>query len=126
MEMRLLHGLEPGAHESPLHFLACTAAATPLPDETLSIAVELIVAATREYTLLRLQPRLVAACCVHIAVGLSSDGTSWSDRLAACCGYPSHAVADAREAYFQFWHGTELRCRSLASGEREKTIVVSL
>ena len=62
-----------------------------------SIAVDLIVRSSREYALLQLQPGLVAACCVYIALPNAPEPPPPRaiERLAESSGYPVEAAAAA-------------------------------
>ena len=92
MEAQLLQGLSPTDFCSSLDYLSRFCTALPLPDVTVSIALELLVISTREYELLQLHPCLLAACCLYVAVRNSPSGQGqgcccWNDAMSACCGY---------------------------------------
>lgn len=128
MEARLLYGFEIGSWESPTHFLAqaCSDWDAQMPDATLSIATEVIVCCGREYLLLRVHPRLVAACALYVAVRNTPDHVAWSDSLAACCGYPTSVIEDHISEYFGALDGVEISCRRLGSTSRARTLTVTL
>ena len=130
MEARLLQGFEMDAFDSPLRYLAMFGARRPLPDTPTSIAVELLIMCTREYPLLRLQPSLLAACCLYIAVrntpSREEGSTQWDDVFTACCGYTPQTLCSTIEAELLFLRDAELSCRSIASASRVKTIKINL
>ena len=133
MEARLLQGGlsafagPTSAFESPLDFLCTFCAAAPLHDTTASIALELLVLSTREYPLLQLHPCLLAACCLYVAVRNSPLGTNtWDDTLSSCCGYTREVLAEHADRQLAFCRDKEICCRSIASGNRTKTIRVTL
>ena len=128
MEARLLYGFEIGSWESPTHFLAqaCSDWDAQMPDATLSIATEVIVCCGREYLLLRVHPRLVAACALYVAVRNTPDHVAWSDSLAARCGYPTSVIEDHISEYFGALDGVEISCRRLGSTSRARTLTVTL
>ena len=88
METKMQYGLELGDYESPLQFLSTYCAMVPQPEATVAIAQELIVKCAREYQLLKLHPRLLAACCLRIAVRNGPAGShAWHDAMMNFCGY---------------------------------------
>lgn len=127
MEASMLQGLEPGQIESPLHYLGLFAAARQLHEVTASIALELLVVCTREYPLLELHPRMLAACCLYVAVRNSPPGfDTWDDSCSAACGYKAELLRTHIEGKFSFLSGYKLSCRSITSGSRAKDISVVL
>jgi len=141
MESRLLYGFESNRWESPLHFLALACAGSGLRNVTVSIAIELLVACAKHYSLLRLHPRLLAACVLLLAVRNThascnyladsgsqvADGVHWSEEHAARCGYPTRLIKEHVRRNFRALQGEELRCRSFASDSaRERSIVVKI
>ena len=133
MEARLLQGGlsafagPTSAFESPLDYLCTFCAAAPLHDTTASIALELLVLSTREYPLFQLHPCLLAACCLYVAVRNSPLGTNtWDDTLSSCCGYTREVLAEHADRQLAFCRDKEICCRSIASGNRTKTIRVTL
>ena len=80
----------------------------------------------REYALLKLHARLLVACALRVAVTASPDGVTWSEALAARCGYPSAVIAEQVEVHLDFLLGQAVSCRSLASGRRERTLSVRI
>ena len=97
METKMQYGLELGGYESPLQFLATYCAMVPQPEPTVAIAQELIVKCAREYALLKLHPRLLAACCLRIAVRNGPSAAN-DDALMSFCGYAPEVRAPARGA----------------------------
>ena len=82
---------------------------------------------TREYPLLQLHPCLLAACCLYVAVRNSPLGTNtWDDTLSSCCGYTREVLAEHADRQLAFCRDKEICCRSIASGNRTKTIRVTL
>ena len=140
MEARVLFGFEVGEWESPLHFLALACASATLPDVTVSLAVELLVACAKEYTLLRLHPRLIAACALYLAVKNTrasntmlagappTQEVAWTSELASRCGYPTAVIEEHISREFCTLDGKELRCRSCASARtvRDRPIHILL
>ena len=68
MEAQLLHGHVELAHTSPLEYLSRCCHGSGLPDEVVSLGCELIVRSAREYRMLQLHARLLAACTLYLAV----------------------------------------------------------
>lgn len=145
MEARVLFGFEVGEWESPLHFLTLACASATLPDVTVSLAVELLVVCAKEYTLLRVHPRLIAACALYLAVKNTRTSTmavkstmlagapptqeiAWTSELASRCGYPTAVIKEHISREFCMLDGKELRCRSCASGRtvRDRPIHILL
>ena len=84
-----------------------------------------MVQATREYSLLQLQPALLAACCLYLAVRNAPGehgGGAWDDSHTAACGFAPHVLADVISRHLQFCRHLEVSCRSIVSGSRVKTI----
>lgn len=128
MEARLLYGLEVSQLDSPLDYFAHVSCGAGLPDETVSLAAELLILCTREYPLLRLHSRLLVACAVRVAVRNSPDdlGVVWSESLAARCGYPTAVISEMVRTHLAFLSGLDVSCRRLASGRRERSLRVRL
>ncbi|KAL1527428.1 hypothetical protein AB1Y20_016094 [Prymnesium parvum] len=122
MEARLLHGFEIDTFDSPLHYIAMFGTMRPLADTPVSIAVELLIMCAREYSVLRLHPSLVAACCLYLAMRNSTvaDGgiEEWDDGLAACCGFSEQSLVHTIEVELAFLRHVNYSCRSIASGAR--------
>ena len=91
MEARLLEGFDLDRFETPLHRLSSFAALRPLADDTASLAVELLVLCSREYSLLQLHSSLLAACCLYMATRNAPTDDVWDESLAVCCGYAEQA-----------------------------------
>ena len=129
MESRLLYGFEIGEADSPLTHLAHVCCATRLSDASISLACELLILCTREYPLLKLSPRLLAACALYLALKAAphlGGEQGWDIDLAAQCGFPSAVVVEQVHVHFAFLRGVEVSCRSLASARRERTLRVHL
>lgn len=115
MEARLLCGFEVGAYDSAHTWLCLAAADSGLAEPTVALAAELVVVCAREYALLCLQPKLLAACVLHIAVRCAPDaGQCWSDGLAARCGYETAFIVEHVARHFEFLDGVEVSCKRLA------------
>jgi hypothetical protein len=129
MEARLMAGFELGEHQSSQHFLCLACAGSGLPEPVVSIAAEVLCVFAREYELLCLHPRLLAACALYVAVRNSHDGhreVSWSDRLADRCGYSTEEIAEHVNDNCSFLDGCELTCRRLGATPRARTLGVTL
>ena len=129
MEVRMLYGFDIGRYETPWQHLSLIVAGSGLSDAQVSLASELIIESVRIYALLRLHPRLIAACTLFIAIyALAASGAAplrparaWSRGLALRCGYPTEAILDAVDAHFGFLDGTTVNYPSVASGCRARS-----
>uniref|UniRef100_A0A7S3AHX6 Cyclin C-terminal domain-containing protein n=1 Tax=Haptolina ericina TaxID=156174 RepID=A0A7S3AHX6_9EUKA len=128
MEAKLLQGFDMDRFETPLQHLACFAAARQLDDLTASVATELLVLCTREYPLLDLDPCLLAACLLYVAVRNGPpDDNVWDESLAVGCGYSEERLITNIDERFCFCRNFELACRSIAaSPSRVKTIKLTV
>ena len=122
----MLYGFELNESESPLDHLATVCCGAALTDATASLAAELLVLCAREYTLLRLHPRLLVACVLRVAVCAYAPvgGAAWTASLAARCGYESAVINEQVAVHLAFLAGVEVSFRSLASGRRERALRV--
>jgi len=121
MEIKMLQGFDLSGYASPLDHLSELCAAWPLSDSVVSITLDLIVRASREYALLQLHPGLLAACCLYIALPHAPDPPPprWTENLAASSGYPVEVLAEHASSRFKFAHELEVECRSIASRGRQ-------
>ena len=127
MEARLLQGFEADLFESPIRHLSLACALQPLPEATLSVATELLLLCAREYGLLQLEPALVAACCLDLALRNAPDSThAWDQRYAAGCGFGAAELKEVASNHLGFCRGAEVSCRLNSSGSSVKTITVTL
>ena len=128
MEARLLRGLELGEFESPLQILATYLAAAPQRDTTVAIAQELLVQCAREYETLALHPRLLAACCLRIALrntpGQHGCDIDNDDFVARVCGYAPEVLTEHIATTLRFTAGMELSCRPLNSAGMRLSVVL--
>lgn len=138
IEAQLLHGHEGLGHTSPLEHLALACFGSGLTDECVSLAAELIVVSSQDYRTLQLDPRLLAACALFLAVHSlavhsvgAPSGTAeaeaaapvWTPALAARVGYPTAALVEHVRTYFRSLDGEEVAYRpKLAADGRQRTL----
>ena len=117
-EAQLLHGHVELAHTSPLEYLSRCCHGSGLPDEVVSLGCELIVRSAREYRMLQLHARLLAACTLYLAVRnapAARDGSGpglhtlhRTEGLATRAGYPTCVIVDHVRSLFRFLEGEEV------------------
>ena len=114
----------PLSFESPLFYLTHTACAVGLDDVPASIALEVLVRSTKEYKLLRYHPSLVAATALYLVLRNQHPPRQWDAQLATHSGYSLEEVASCDED-FAFCKGTEIKCYSICSGQRQSKPIVA-
>ena len=95
-----------------------------------------MVQATREYSLLQLQPALLAACCLYLGLinsahlpeprGAPAALREWDGALAGCSGFGVAQISTCLDAHFGLLRDKELACRVLGSGRRTKDLGVTI
>ena len=94
--------------------------------QVLSLAVQVLLCAAMQYATLRLHPRLLAACCLFLAVRNGPwPSNHWEEMpAAAAAGYSRETIVGYVHSTFGFLHGQEVQCAALVEEEFSTTLEV--